>query len=123
MWVHDLIRPLIPEEWVIKPAITGTIESLVPVVYITFRAIDHGDSERLPSGQVRCEMVVEVTPAITKDGEGEDSADDGVVELIAALNDKFIAWARADKRRAENGALGWEVTLSTICRLRPPETP
>jgi hypothetical protein len=120
-WAADILRPLLPEDWEIIPYASETLEKLHTVVYITFRTIDHGQGEgdSLPPGQARCEMVVEVTPPQT--GQ-EDSADDGVVQLIAGLYHRHISWARAEKKRPANGMWSWEVTVSVICRITDPTT-
>lgn len=113
-WTHDLIEPLVPVDWRIIPHLSANIESLVTVVYITFRTIDNTE---MPPGQAIAEMIIEVSPPKT---DTDDAADDGVVSLVAALNHRKVQWTRAEKKRDPGGPITWEVTVRLIVTVQDP---
>lgn len=116
-WLHELVKPLLPEDWRIIPHLADSVsDSLVPVVYFTFRSIDNTD---MPAGQAIAEMIVEVTPPKTGT---DDAADDGVVSLVAALDHSKVMWSRAEKKRDPGGPIAWEVTVRLIVTVQDPSS-
>lgn len=121
--VKDRLTPLLPESWKTEEYLEGTLNALVPVLYIEFVRIDTVvQGEALAPGQVGAVLNLIVTDPQTDTKKTENSADAHVLKLLQAL-DSFedLIWEKAEKKRLQDGPMAWTVDVIGLVNTEPTE--
>jgi hypothetical protein len=120
----DQVRPVLPESWLIEPAIKDQANAVVPVLYFEFTEIS-GDVDGRPLGRgtVACHIAMWIVTVGTSEG-AEDDVDAHMLALAYALQSfDDLHWERAVKDRTKGGQLGWRVSLVKLATDTPNPEP
>jgi len=116
------IRPLLPEEWDLKPGLASVKELSRTTVYCEYTRIE--PLPEAPMGNARVGFDLTVSPLNKDVTKAEDLVDAHVVDLVLALDaHDWISWSLAEKKSIADTYLGWVVTISALASVSKTPTP
>lgn len=120
--VRDALVALLPEGWDIKPGIATPTTIASPTLYLEYKRIE--PLPEAPIGHARCTFELTLTTPLTDKPKGEDDVDDGIVDLVLALDaHEFISWSSAEKAVLLEKYLAWTVTVTVIANTTKTPDP
>jgi len=112
--VADLLQPIIPAGWDIRPHTVKKVLTLSrPTVYVEYTTTE--PAPEAPIGHLHDSVVVTMLSHLTDYAKAEDALDTDVRTILAALDahDRLV-WTKAEKVEVADTYLGWAITLTFI---------
>lgn len=120
-WLAWYLKPLVPTTWQILPTLKSVPTPSRPTVNITHTLINPYPAAPQSDNLIN-EVVIRITSPQEDIERAEESLDDAVLTLVYALKaSERLRWRTAEKVKATDVLLAWDITVEVLTTKPPAE--